>query len=110
MAFPKFEIYTGNDGKFYFRLFAQNGQNILSSQGYVAKSGCRNGIDSVKTNAANADNFEIKESTGGKFFFNLLAANKQIIGSSQMYSSKQTCQNGITSVQRTAPDAPIEES
>ena len=48
---PKFEIFGGKDGKFYFRLRAANGQNIGSSEGYNSLASCKNGIKSVKKNA-----------------------------------------------------------
>lgn len=48
---PKFEIFAGKDGKFYFRLRAANGQNIGSSEGYNDVAGCKNGIKSVRKNA-----------------------------------------------------------
>ncbi|MDG3582895.1 YegP family protein [Galbibacter pacificus] len=42
--------------------------------------------------------FEIKTDKGGKFRFNLKASNGQVILSSQGYSSKASCENGIESV------------
>ena len=48
MKNPKFELYTGKNGQYYFRLKARNGQVILVSEGYSSKSGCENGINSVK--------------------------------------------------------------
>jgi uncharacterized protein YegP (UPF0339 family) len=106
----KFEIFQSEKAdKYYFRLKAKNGQIILSSQGYAGKPGCKNGIESVKTNAADDANFERKEAANGKFHFNLLAKNKQIIGSSQMYSTKAGMENGIESVKTNAPQATIED-
>ncbi len=52
---PKFEIYVDKAGEFRFRLTAKNGQNILASEGYAQLAGCTNGIESVKTNAADAE-------------------------------------------------------
>ena len=49
---PKFEIYTDKAGEFRFRLKATNGQIIATSEGYNAKAGCLNGIESVRKNAA----------------------------------------------------------
>ncbi|MBO4500905.1 MAG: YegP family protein [Clostridia bacterium] len=49
---PKFEMYTDKAGEFRFRLKATNGQIIATSEGYNAKAGCLNGIESVKKNAA----------------------------------------------------------
>ena len=51
---PKYEIYHDKAGEFRFRLKAANGQNILASQGYSSKSGCKNGIESIAKNAPNA--------------------------------------------------------
>lgn len=51
---PKFEIYLDKKGEFRFRLKARNGEPILASEGYTAKSGCKNGIDSVCKNVADA--------------------------------------------------------
>ena len=52
---PKFEIYQDNSGEFRFRLKATNGEIIATSEGYKAKAGCKNGIESVVKNAAEAD-------------------------------------------------------
>jgi uncharacterized protein len=43
-------------------------------------------------------NFVIKKATNSEHYFNLKAANFQIILTSQMYSSKPACFNGIESV------------
>ena len=52
---PKFEVYTDKAGEFRFRLTATNGQTIATSEGYKAKAGCLNGIESVKKNAPDAE-------------------------------------------------------
>ncbi len=51
-----------------------------------------------------AGKFEIKESTGGKFRFNLKAENGQVILSSESYETKQGAEKGIDSVKKNAPD------
>lgn len=48
--------------------------------------------------------FEIKRAKDGKFHFNLLASNGEIILSSQRYASKRGAQNGIASVMSCAPE------
>lgn len=52
---PKFEVYTDKKGEFRFRLKARNGEIIATSEGYVAKTGCLNGIESVRNNAPDAE-------------------------------------------------------
>ncbi len=52
---PKIEVYLDKAGEFRFRLKAKNGQVIATSEGYKAKAGCMNGIESVKKNAPDAE-------------------------------------------------------
>ena len=52
---PKFEMYQDKAGEYRFRLKARNGKVIGISEGYTAKAGCLNGIESVKKNAAEAE-------------------------------------------------------
>ena len=52
---PKFEIYLDKAGEYRFRLKARNGEIILASEGYSQKSGCKNGIESVRKNAPEAE-------------------------------------------------------
>lgn len=52
---PKFEMYLDKAGEYRFRLKAKNGEVIATSEGYKAKAGCLNGIESVKKNAAEAE-------------------------------------------------------
>lgn len=58
---PKFEIYTDKAGEFRFRLKARNGEIIATSEGYKAKAGCLNGVESVRKNAPDAAVEELKE-------------------------------------------------
>jgi len=51
---PKFEIFVDRGGEFRFRLKARNGKIIAASEGYSSKSGCENGIASVRSNAPGA--------------------------------------------------------
>ena len=55
---PKFEMFRDRAGLFRFRLKARNGKIIGVSEAYSAKSGCLNGIESVKINAPGADTGE----------------------------------------------------
>jgi len=105
----KFTISKRTNGEYQFSLKAGNGQTILSSEGYNSKAGCENGIDSVKKNASDDNRYERKTASNGKFHFNLKAGNGQIIGSSQMYESEASRDNGIESVKNNAPDATIED-
>lgn len=106
----KFVVSTRANGEFQFNLKADNGQVILTSEGYTSKAGCENGIESVRKNAPDDGKYDRLESKNGKYYFNLKAGNGQIIGSSQMYESEAGRDNGIDSVKRNAPGATVEET
>ena len=95
-----FEIKKAKDGQFHFNLKAGNHEIILSSELYTTRAACENGIASVQKNSGNENRFEIRESKNGKDYFVLKASNGQEIGRSEMYESRQACENGIASVQK----------
>lgn len=103
----KFVIKLRKNGEFQFDLKASNGQVILSSEGYKSKASCKNGIESVKKNSQVDARFERKEAKNGAPYFNLKATNGQVIGTSEMYSSVDACENGIASVKKNAPEAEV---
>ena len=55
LTHPKFEMYQDKAGEYRFRLKARNGEIIAVSEGYTAKAGCLNGIESVQKNAPEAE-------------------------------------------------------
>ena len=103
----KFEITSRKNGEYQFNLKASNGQVILTSQGYATKANCLNGVESVKKNSQDEKRFEKKVAANGKPFFNLMATNGQVIGTSQMYANEVNMNNGIASVMNNAADAQI---
>ena len=119
----KFVIRKVNSG-IKFDLKATNGQVIATSEVYTTEAACRNGIKSVSKNAAVAKfenqteetyetvttpKFEMYEDKGGEFRFRLKARNCEIIATSEGYTTKASCENGIASVQKNAPEAEIVE-
>ena len=105
----KFVIKKRTNGEFQFNLKANNGQVILTSEGYSTKSACENGIKSVRENSQDDSKYDRRTSTNGKYYFNLKAGNGQIIGTSEMYESSSGRDNGIESVKSNAPNAEVED-
>ena len=108
-----------------FDLKATNGQVIATSEVYDTKAACENGIESVRKNApiaafedqtaegfavATNPKFEMYEDKGGEFRFRLKARNGQTIAISEGYKTKASCENGIESVRKNAPEAKVEEA
>ncbi len=50
--------------------------------------------------------FVVKKAKSG-FMFNLIGDNNEVIGTSEMYTTKEMCMKGVESVRKTAPKAPV---
>ena len=152
---PKFEIFRAQD-KFIFRFRAGNGKMTISSQIYVNKESCKNGIASVQNHIAEAaicietaegivtleeyaktapaleeectDNFDEPEETlteaekstrPGRFViyqdekgfrFELLAANFSSIADSPVYSTLDSAKRSIRSIKEYASGVPVQDN
>lgn len=119
----KFVVKTVKTG-IKFNLKAGNGEIIATSEVYTSESACKNGIESVRKNAPIAKledqtvegfetvtnpKFEIYQDKAGEYRFRLKARNGEIIAVSEGYKSKASCLNGVESVRKNAPDAPVVE-
>ena len=104
-----YEIAKNDKEQYSFVLKAANAQVILRSQQYESKSSAQGGIASVQTNSPRAERFESATATDGRFYFNLKAANSQVIGTSQMYTSEEGRTTGIESVKTNGPSTDIRE-
>jgi len=92
-----------------FTLHAANHEVILTSENYDSKAGARGGIESVRKNGPDTKSYEKKTSTASQPYFVLKAANGQVIGTSEMYSSEGARDHGIASVQSNSPSATVKE-
>ncbi len=96
---------------------------IATSEVYTTKAACLNGIESVKNCcvgevedqtvenvvAVKHPKFELYTDKAGEYRFRLKAKNGEIIATSEGYKAKASCENGIESVKKNAPEAQIEE-
>lgn len=118
----KFSVRISKSGR-HFVLKAGNGQVIGTSEVYTSEAACENGIKSVQTNAAKAaledqtlkgfkkakaPKFEVYLDKKGEFRFRLVAKNGENILSSEGYTAKPSCMNGIDSVRRNAKTTKID--
>lgn len=101
----KFVITQRVNKEYQFNLKASNGEIILMSEGYVQKSSCQKGIESVKINSQDDSRYDRRMTVNNKDYFVLKARNGEIIGKSQYYSSKSSMETGIASVKANAPTA-----
>jgi uncharacterized protein YegP (UPF0339 family) len=109
MPNPTFVIQTSSDFQTYFTLRAANNEVILTSELYRAVDSAHSGIESVRQHAPSDANYVKRDSAAGEAYFVLRAANNQVIGTSEMYASKQMRDKGIEAVQAAAPTAVVED-
>jgi hypothetical protein len=107
-----------------FDLKAGNGEIIATSEVYASEAACLNGIESVRKNCVGEiedqtvegfetvkhPKFEMYTDKAGEYRFRLKATNGEIIATSEGYKAKASCINGIESVKKNAPDAPVEKA
>ncbi len=96
----RFQIFEGVDGQFYFHVLAANGELTLRSEGYASKQKAQQGLDSVRANAPDRSAFRVLESRDGRHYFNLVATNGAVIGTSQMHANKSNADRGADAVAR----------
>ena len=95
----------GND-VFYFELFANNGEKLLSSEEYTTYIGAVNGIQTHKSNIEKG-NFRISLTKRGDYIYKLLNGNGQLLCLGEHYKTKGRCQSAVESVQRFAANSPV---
>jgi len=105
----KYALTTTSDGRFLFNLRAENGEKILTSESYKAKASAHEGIESVRSNASDDAKFDRRTSNDDKPYFVLKAANGEILGTSEQYSSAAAMENGVQSVMANAPTAVVDD-
>ena len=104
-----YELTNSSDGQFRFVLKAGNAETILTSELYKTRASAENGISSVQNNCQADERYDRKESANNKFYFNLKAANHQIIGSSQMYATAASRDKGIESVKNNGTSETVKD-
>lgn len=104
-----FELNKSSDGQFRFVLKADNAETLLTSELYHAKGSAENGIASVQSNCGADTHYEKKVAANGKHYFNLKAANHQVIGTSQMYASADSRDAGVASVKSNGATTTVKD-
>lgn len=104
-----YELKKAADGRFQFTLHAGNHEVILVSQLYAEKNGADNGVASVREHGPHEARYERKLSAKGEPYFSLKAPNGQIVGTSEMYGSEASRDNGIRSVMANSPSTVVKD-
>lgn len=99
---PKFELKT--DGRrFYWSLQTDSGDAILvASEAYPTRTAAELAIAAVRRNSILPGRYLRRRDVAGLMYFQLLAANGDVLGKSQSYSKPEAMERGIESVKSAA--------
>ena len=103
----RFQTFQGGDDRFYFNLYARNGEVVLTSQGYSSEESALNGTFLVSYHAADERSYDIREASNGEFYFNVLAANGEVIATSETYYSESNAKRAADSIIALVPDVEL---
>ncbi len=102
----KWKIEKGEQGEFSAKLYANNGQLMLSTEEVATKKSAENAIESVKKNSA-LGNFIIDRDKFGRYYYKLRNAQKSVICIGEAYESLDSCISAIESVRRFASNSDL---
>jgi len=108
VSVASFELRTATNGEFYFVLKSANGAIIGVSETYVTKYNAERALTTVNKiinrmpsvfDAPSGAKFAVFRGIDAKYYFNLRAANGEIVMQSQSYSARASAVGGVGSVQ-----------
>lgn len=102
-----FELTRNDKGEFHFSLTAPDGRTLLRSEGYTAKASAKNGVESVRANAAVDGRLLVLEASDGRPYVNLKAANGQVVATSPMFPDADACDAAIRAIRAAAAGAEL---
>lgn len=82
-----------------------SGEVVLTSELYTSKQGAQSGIAAVKAYASLDGRYRRLLARDNQQYFTLTAANTEVVGVSEMYSSINAREGGITWVMAYGPGA-----
>lgn len=102
----KWKIEQSENGGFSAKLYANNGQLMLSTEEVSARKTAEKAVESVRKNCADG-NFFIDKDKFGRFYYKLHNAQNSVICTGETYDTIDGVVSAIESVRRFASNAEI---
>jgi uncharacterized protein YegP (UPF0339 family) len=103
---PQFKIITSS-GSISF-VFSINNQQLIFGEQYHSRDSALNTIRSARR-VVERNSIEKREAANGKLYFRLVAPNRQIVGTSELFESEDAMDRSIQLVRQYLPSAPVIE-
>ena len=91
-----------------FSFVSGAGKVVLKSENNEDKKSAVGGIESVRKNCTEDGRYELKEAKNGQQYFNLKAANGQVVGTSAMFGSDADRSAAIAELKADGPGAELD--
>jgi uncharacterized protein len=105
----QFTIFRRVNALYYYRLKADNGRVVLAGGEWSSKWGYTRAIEEIKSIAGDDSRFDRLQTDDGKFYFDFMAYNGRVLGSSKTYETAEEMEAAIASVKKVAPAALIQK-
>lgn len=92
---PSVELWKGTDGQFRFHLLEKSQEIVFTSQGYSSRTSALNGLLSVLENGKQAGMYQVLTAANGGSYFNLYAANRQVIATGEVHATAAEAQADV---------------
>ncbi len=109
----EYEIYTDATEEYRWRLTAENGETVAhSSEGYVNKSDCENGLENFRTafdrETARQHGIEFSEDSAGEWRWMYVHRNGNVIATGEGYVGQYEAKRGVLTALFHATDPTTE--
>ena len=103
-------VLRNSGEQFFFKLEASAEHEVLlTGERYAAKTRVLQRIEAVRANAPLDARYQRRQAATGQPYFVLRAANNEVLGTSEMYTSPAGRDAGIAAVKASAPLAVLED-
>lgn len=103
----RFEIFKRHNGRYYYRVIADTGHNILSSDGYEMKLDCKQAVNAVKEKILNKGELLIEKIDPETWKFIIKGNADWPVGYSMDFHSEKQCNNWIKLMQEHLPASKV---
>ena len=105
-AAGKWTVEIKSENEYMSKLYANNGECMLSSEIYASEEGARNGIETLKNAVVNGK-FVTYRDKSGNYYFKLKTSGNRLLCVGEIYKSLDQCLRAVESVKRLADISPV---
>ena len=102
----KWQVEQKGEGEYLSKLFANNGEVMLSSEIYTTEDGARNGIATI-IKGVDSGNFIIYQDKNNNYYYKLKSSNNRLLCVGEVYKAKDQCLKAVETVKRIAKTSTV---